>query len=141
MAYATLVERTVPVARAKVFAALSDFGAVEKLLPGQIESCTLDGSGVGAVRRITVKGTPGQFVERLEAVYDGRLISYSMVAKSPLPLDLYHAVVTLADAPGGGCHIAWGSNWVPDGAPVDAIRGQLTALYNGFIDALAKLDG
>jgi Polyketide cyclase / dehydrase and lipid transport len=139
MAYGVLVDRTVPVSRAKVFACLMDFGGVGKLLPDAVESCELKGSGVGATRTIKLKGTPGTIVERLECAYEQQVFSYSIVAECPLPLDHYHAVVTLADAPNGGCRIAWGSNWVAKGAPEAEVKTMLTGLYNGLIDQIAKL--
>ena len=139
MAYAVLVERTIPVARSKVFASLMDFGGVSKLLPDAVETCKLSGSGIGATRTITLKGTPGTVVERLECAYEQQVFSYSIVAECPLPLDHYHAVVTLADAPGGGTKIAWGSNWVAKGAPEAEVKTMLTGLYGSLIDALAKL--
>ena len=139
MPYRVLVERVIPVSRAKVFACLMDFGGVGKLLSDAIESCEVQGSGVGAVRTIKLKGTPGQVVERLECAYDQQVFSYSMIAECPLPLDRYHAVVTLADAPNGGCRIAWGSNWEPKGTPESEVAAMLTGLYNDLVDSLAKL--
>ena len=138
MAYSVLVERTVPVARSKVFAALMDFGGIGKLLPDAIESCNLEGNGIGALRHIVLKGTPGKVVERLESAYDGHVFSYSIVGDCPLPLTAYHAVVTLEDAAGGGCYIAYGSNWVAKGAPEAEVQGLLTGLYGAIIDAIAK---
>lgn len=138
MAYSVLVERTVPVARSKIYAALMDFGGIGKLLPDAIESCRLEGSGIGALRHITLKGAPGTVTERLEAGYDGHLFSYSIVAECPLPLDHYHAVVRLEDAPQGGCYIAYASNWVANGAPEAEVQALLTGLYNAIIDAMAK---
>lgn len=138
MAYGTLVERTIPVSRAKVYAALVDFGGVGKLLPDAIESCVLTGSGVGARRTIKLKGTPGQVVERFECAYNEQVMSYSIVGDNPLPLECYHAVVTLSDA-GTGCKVAWGSNWVAKGAPEAEVNTLLTGLYNNLIDALAKI--
>lgn len=138
MAYSVLVERTIAKPRAKVFEALMDFGGIGKLLPDAIESCTLEGNGIGSCRHIVLKGQPGKVVERLEAAYDGHLFSYSIVAECPLPLDNYHAVVTLEDAPNGGCYVAWGSNWVAKGAPEADVKGMLSGLYNAIIDAMAK---
>jgi uncharacterized protein YndB with AHSA1/START domain len=138
MAYSVLVERTVAAPRSKVYAALVDFGGINKLLPDAIESCKLEGSGIGANRHIVLKGQPGKVVERLEAAYDGHLFSYSIVAESPLPLEHYHAVVQLEDAPNGGTYIAYGSNWVAKGAPEAEVKAMLTGLYNAIIDALAK---
>ena len=138
MAYSVMVERTIAAPRAKVFAALMDFGGIDKLLPDAIESCTVEGSGIGSCRHIVLKGQPGKVVERLEAAYDERLFSYSIVDESPLPLDHYHAVVVLKDAPNGGCTVAWGSNWVAKGASNDEVKGLLSGLYTALIDALAK---
>jgi hypothetical protein len=138
MAYGALVERTVPVPRATIYALLADFGGIGKLMGEAVESCELEGSGVGAVRRVRARGVAGEMVERLEAALPGQLISYSIVAECALPLDHYCAVVTLADAPGGGCTISWGSNWVAKGAPEDSVRRMLTGLYNSIIDALLR---
>lgn len=138
MPYSVLVEKTIPVSRAKVFAALTDFGGIAKLVPDLIESIKLQGSGVGALRTITLKGTPGTVVERLESAFDGRLFSYSIVAECPLPFEHYHAVVELADAPNGGCQVKYGSNWVAKGASLDEVKGLLTGLYSTIIDNIAK---
>jgi hypothetical protein len=138
MAYGALVERTVPVPRATIYALLADFGGIGKLMGDAVESCELEGSGVGAIRRVRARGVAGEMVERLEAALPGQLISYSIVEECALPLDHYCAVVTLADAPGGGCAISWGSNWVAKGAPEDSVRRMLTGLYNSIIDALLR---
>ncbi|MEX2206328.1 MAG: SRPBCC family protein [Myxococcota bacterium] len=139
MAYGALVERTVPVSRARLYSLLVDeFGAIGKLMGDAVESCTLEGDGIGAVRHVRARGVPGVLSERLDTAYDGRVFSYSLVAESSLPLEHYVAVVTLADAPNGGCAIAWGSNWLPKGAPADQVRAMLTGLYNGIIDALVR---
>ncbi len=139
MGYSVLVERTIAVPRSKVFAALMDFGGLTKLLPDMIESCRLEGGGIGARRHITLKDTPGTVVERLEAGYEGRLFAYSIVAESPLPFDHYCAVVRLEDAAGGGCYVAYGSNWVPKpGTTAEEAKGLLTGIYGTIIDAIAK---
>ena len=138
MPYGALVERTVPVAREKIYALLADFGGIGKIMGDAVESCVTEGSGVGALRRVIAKGVPGEMVERCEALLPGRLMSYSIVAPCSLPIDHYCAVVTLSDSPGGNCAIAWGSNWVAKGAPEDSVRRMLTGLYNNIIDALVR---
>jgi len=140
MAYAALVERTVPVSRAKIYSLLVDeFGAIDKLMGDAVESSTLEGDGIGAVRHVRAKGVPGVLSERLDTAYDGRVFSYSLVGESSLPIESYVAVVTLADAPNGGCAISWGSNWVPKGAPAEDVREMLTGLYDRIIDALVRV--
>ena len=138
MAYSVMVERTIAIPRGKVFAHLMDFGGIKSLLPDMLETCEVTGSGVGAVRTITLKGAPGTVVERLDGAYDGHYFSYSIIAECPLPMDHYHAVVMLEDAADGGCFIRYGSNWVAKGAPEAEVVGMLTGLYNTIVDAIVK---
>lgn len=138
MAYGVLVERTVPLSRAEFFARLADFGGIGKFMGDDVDGVEMRGEGIGAVRSVRVKGVPGALEERLEAMVDGRLLSYSIVNETPLPLEHYHAVVELADAPGGGCVVRWGSNFVPKGAPLDTVQRMLTGLYGRLIDGIVK---
>ena len=110
-----------------------------KFVPDDAESVTLEGDGIGAVRVVRLKGVPGELRERLEAVVDQRLLSYSIVNDAPLPLEHYHAVVEVADAPGGGCKVRWGSNWIAKGATEAEVRQMLVALYNRIIDGILKV--
>ena len=54
MPYNVEVKKNVALSRAKIFAALTDFGGVAKILPEAIKSCTLVGTGVGSVRNIVL---------------------------------------------------------------------------------------
>jgi hypothetical protein len=97
----------------------------------------MKGAGVGAVRTVRIKGIPIGMEERLEALVDGRLLSYSIINETPLPLQRYHAVVELDDAPGGGCRVRWGSNWVAEGVSEEQVREMLVRLYDNLIDGLS----
>jgi hypothetical protein len=136
MAYGALVERTIPMSRKEFFARLADFGGIGKFMP-ELESVEMKGDGVGAVRTVRVKGIPVGMEERLEALVDGRLLSYSIINETPLPLQHYHAVVELDDAPGGGCRVRWGSNWIAKGVPDAQVREMLVRLYGNLIDGLS----
>ena len=136
MAYGALVERTVPMSRKEFFARLADFGGIGKFMP-EVESVEMRGDGVGAVRTVRIKGIPVGMEERLEALVDGRLLSYSIINETPLPLQHYHAVVELDDAPGGGCRVRWGSNFVAKGVPDEQVREMLVRLYGNLIDGLS----
>jgi len=136
MAYGALVERTVPMSRKEFFARLADFGGIGKFMP-EVESVEMKGDGVGAVRTVRIKGIPVGMEERLEALVDGRLLSYSIINETPLPLERYHAVVELDDAPGGGCRVRWGSNWVAKGVADEQVREMLVRLYGNLIDGLS----
>jgi len=110
MPYAVVVEKTVPVSRQRFFAELMDFGAVGKLSPEQVDSVESEGEGLGAVRTVRIKGLPGPVIERLDVAYDERVFAYSIINETALPLERYIAVVELADAPDGDCHVRWDSN-------------------------------
>src|SRR5512139_982607 len=122
MPYAVMVERTIPVPRARVFAALMDFGGVGKLSAGGTEKVECEGEGLGALRTVHIKGLPTPVIERLDVACDERVFAYSIINETALPLERYIAVVELADAPGGGCHVRWGSNWIAKDRPVEAVQ-------------------
>ena len=136
MAYGALVERTVPLSRGEFFARLADFGGIDKFMP-EIESVEMRGDGVGAVRTVRIKGIPTGMEERLEALVDGRLLSYSIINETPLPMERYHAVVELDDAPGGGTRVRWSSNWVAKGVDDATVRDMLVGLYERLIAGIA----
>ena len=140
MAYAALVERTVPLSRAEFFSRLADFGGIGKFAP-EVEKVTLRGEGVGAVRTVYVQGIPIGMEERLEALVDGRLLSYSIINETPLPMERYHAVVELDDAPGGGCRVRWGSNWIAKGVDDATVQTMLVGLYERLIEGIAGTPG
>ena len=139
MPYSALLERTVPLARNEFFAQVADFGGIRELVPDEAESVALEGDGVGAVRTVRIKGLPGEIKERLEAVVDGRLLSYSIINDTALPFDRYHAVVEVEDAPGGGCTVRWGSNWIAKGASEADVRKMVTDLYGRIIDGILRV--
>ena len=139
MPYAVLVERIIPVPRAKVFATLMDFGAVAKLSAGGTDKVECEGEGVGAIRTVHIKNLPTPVVERLDVACDGRVFAYSIINDTALPLERYIAVVELADAPDGGCVVRWGSNWIAKGQPVEKVRKMLTQLYGTLIDGIVSV--
>lgn len=136
MPYDALVEKEIAVPRAKVFAALMDFGGVKKLLGDAVQSCESIGEGVGAERTI-VLGDGGKVVERLEVAHDEAVFAYSILENNALPVTNYFAAVTLHDTPKGTV-VAWGSNWKAQGASDDEVRGALEGLYTALIDGIAK---
>lgn len=139
MGYAAQTAKTLALSRQKVFAHLVDFGGVGKLLPDDVESVQLRGEGIGSVRSIRLKGADGALEERLEAAVDEHVMSYSLIVNTVLPVENYHAVVVLTDAPGGGCHIQWSSNWVAKGAPEAEVRAMLEGLYGKLIDGIESV--
>jgi hypothetical protein len=138
MAYSVLVERTVKLPPQKVYARLADFGGIGKLLAEDVDRVTMRGEGIGSVRVVRLKGASEDLEERLEALVENRLMSYSLTKNTVLPIEQYHAVVDLTPAAGGGTTIRWGSNWVAKGAPEAEVKPMLSGLYNKIIDSIEK---
>lgn len=137
MPYNVEVKKNVALSRAKVFAALTDFGGVAKILPEAIKSCNLVGSGVGSVRNI-VLADGGTVSERLEMAHNQSVFAYSITANTALPVENYFACVTLADGANGSTDVVWASNWTAKGAPESDIKPMLEGLYTALLDGIAK---
>lgn len=137
MPYNVEVKKNVALPRAKIFAALTDFGGVAKILPEAIKSCTLVGSGVGSVRDI-VLADGGTVSERLEMAHNQSVFAYSITANTALPVENYFACVTLADGANGSTDVVWASNWTAKGAPESDIKPMLEGLYTALLDGIAK---
>jgi hypothetical protein len=135
--YKVVVERTLDLPRKKVFDILVQFGGLEKMLPDMIESAELLGSGIGALRKIRVKGG-GNITERLDVAYDDRVFGYTVTFNDVLPFENYCAVVTLEDA-GNRTLARWGSNWDAKGASEEEVKAMLTGLYGSLLDGLQIL--
>jgi carbon monoxide dehydrogenase subunit G len=122
----------------RVWELLRDFGGVQRYAAG-IEKCSVEGQGVGAVRKL---GLPGGLTleERLEAFDDpGRRLSYAIVA-GPIPVANYLATIELCDE-GSGCRIDWSSTFEPKGISDEQARGMIEGVYKGGIAGIRKVLG
>jgi carbon monoxide dehydrogenase subunit G len=122
----------------RVWGLLRDFGGIHRYAAG-IETCTVEGEGVGAVRTL---GLPGgaELQERLEALDDAsRRLRYAIVA-GPIPLSNYLATVEVRDE-GEGCRVDWSSTFEPKGISEDQARGMVEGIYKGGIAGLRRLLG
>ena len=137
MAYKVEVKKNVALSRAKVFAALTDFGGVAKILPDALKSCELVGSGIGCVRNIEL-ADGGKVSERMDMAHNESVFAYSITANTALPVDNYFACVTLADGANGSTDVVWASNWTAKGAPESDIKPMLEGLYGALLDGIAK---
>lgn len=135
------VSETVAAPAAQVWEVLGDFGGVAKWGGPALSSCTVEGSGVGAVRRITGPGGM-QIVERLEA-YDptGRTFSYAIIEKSPIPIKNYLSTVKVVDEGPSRCRVDWSGRFEPDGAPAEAGESIIRQVYTGGIAGVRKALG
>ena len=119
----------------KVWALMRGFGDVMQWMEG-LESCELEGSGIGAVRTIT-GGLKIQ--ERLEAFDDvGRRFSYAIVGNSPVPMRDYLSTVQIRETGPSGCELAWEGRFEPRPGREAAVQQMVRGIYTNGIAALRK---
>jgi hypothetical protein len=116
----------------KVFKDISDFGGVKRF--DVVETCEVQGSGVGAVRTINLKGGMGRVVERLET-YDpnARSFSYRITNDDcPLPMKNYLATGKVLEDGPNAATVEWTGQFEPVGSEADA-RAVVEGIYKGGI--------
>jgi carbon monoxide dehydrogenase subunit G len=132
-----VVRRRVAAPAPRVWEILSDFAGIAKLSPA-IQSCTVEGEGVGAVRTL---GMPGgaTLQERLEA-HDERAktFSYSIIGDSPLPFTGYFSTVTVKPEGRDACLVDWRGRFTPKGADEAGPARIVHGIYAGGLAALGK---
>ncbi len=121
----------------KAWEILADFGSMS-WAPG-VESCEVEGQGVGSVRKIKMGAM--EIHERLEACDPAaKTLSYSIVA-GPLPAEDYLATVQLSDAGDGQVRVQWGASFELPGMDDEAAQGFAKGIegsYNAMVGALGK---
>lgn len=135
------VSETVAAPAAKVWDVLGDFGGVMKWGGPMMQSCTLEGEGVGAVRRIGLAGAL-EIAERCEA-YDAakRSLSYTIIGKSPIPIRDYHSTLTVTETGASECRVDWNGRFEPEGVGEEQAQNMVRGIYTGGVAGVRKLLG
>ncbi|MDG2304048.1 MAG: SRPBCC family protein [Candidatus Binatia bacterium] len=129
------VEEEVDAKPETVWALVREFGGVKEWNDG-IDSCEVDGSGIGAVRTLKMGGIEIQ--ERLEHIDDtGRTFSYSIIS-GPVPVENYLASMTIHDAAEGKARVTWQGSFDPKGVAEEDCAKLFTGVYQGGIAAIRK---
>jgi hypothetical protein len=124
----------------KVWKLVSDFNGLPVFISA-IKKSTMEGSGVGALRTLTLDGGGPPIVEKLEKFDDqAKTLSYSIVT-SPLPVKDYFSTVEAIDLGAGQCELKWYSTFQPDGVPDAEAVKIIEGVYAGAFDGLKKLFG
>lgn len=99
---------TIPSPIGHVWAILQGFGGIKAWLP-TIDSCEVEGEGIGAVRTVVSGGNPVK--ERLE-VYDPdkHTVSYRLLDPTGLPMEGGYGTVSLAEEGEKSTKIIWTSD-------------------------------
>lgn len=131
------VVETVNASADRVWELFRDFGGVTRFSEG-IQSCTVEGDGLGAVRTLKMGGL--ELRERLEAFDDGgRTLSYAIIGNHPLPFDNYLSTIKVVDQ-GDACTVEWSGSYDPKGTE-DQASGLIQGIYKGGIAGIKKTLG
>jgi carbon monoxide dehydrogenase subunit G len=115
-----------------------DFGGIQRFTSG-FEKVEVTGSGIGAVRTITLPGGAA-LQERLEAFDErGRKLQYAIVG-GPIPVSNYLATIEVKDE-GKACRIDWSSHFEPKGISEDQGRAMIEGVYKSGIAGVKKALG
>ena len=104
-----------------------------------ITKSTTEGSGVGAVRTLTLEGGGPPILEKLEKFDDAaRTLSYSIVT-SPLPVKDYFSTVEVKALGPNQCEVKWYSTFEAVGAPEAVAVEIIEGVYAGAFEGLKKI--
>lgn len=78
----------------QVWDKLVSFGGTEKFVPDLIEKVSVEGSGVGAVRTIFLKGG-GEIIEKLTKIDESRHQMNFVILSTPMPVHNYEGIFTI----------------------------------------------
>ncbi len=135
---AVTVEKEIAAEVQKVWGLMSNFGDLRSWNP-QIETCELEGEGVGAVRTFSMSGIT--IKERLESLDDeAKSYSYSII-EGPIPAKNYLATVVLSDLGAGRTKVHWRSEFEAVGAKEEDLVKLFEGIYAAGIDSVEKTLG
>lgn len=121
----------------EVWKTIRDFGRVGDYVAA-ITQTTTQGSGVGALRTLTLRNEV-QVVERLESLDDEkRTLSYSVLS-TPLPMKGYVATMKLRDRGEGQCEFTWESTFQTEAMEEARVKKVIGRLYSSGVEGLKEL--
>jgi hypothetical protein len=122
---------------ARVWAVIRGFGDLLQWTDG-LESCELEGSGIGAVRTVGLAGGL-QLQERLECFDEAsRSFSYAIIGNPPLPFREYLSTVQLRETGPATCEITWEGRFEAKPGSEAASQKIVRGIYTGSITSLRK---
>ncbi len=125
---------TVPASPADLWAFVGKFDAVVNIAP-VVTNVKVEGKGVGALRSFEAGGA--KFVEKLEALDDGKSYTYSFV-ETPLPVQDYRGTISVADAGDGMSTFTWKGTFKVKGVPDEDAKKTVEGIYAGGVAAVQK---
>ena len=120
----------------KVWELVSDFNGLDELVEAVVD-CTTEGSGIGAVRTLTL-ADGGEVKEKLESLHpDQHLLTYSIVA-SPMPIENYIGTMQVKKVGKGKSEFFWSSTFDVREGTEQEMKEALEDLYKLGVEGLQQ---
>ena len=119
-----------------VWETLKDFKDPGKYID-VVTDCTIDGTGVGAVRTVKLQGDAYAIERMVHLDEANRTISYNMFDTS-LPLSGYIGIMHVRDLGDNACKLEWSSVFEPKGTTDDDAVAFIENIYAGGFQGLKK---
>jgi hypothetical protein len=120
----------------QVWKSVSNFNGLDKLVEAVID-CTTEGSGIGAVRTLTL-ADGGEVKEKLESLDpDRHLLTYS-IKESPMPIENYKGTMQVKKLENGKSKFIWSSTFDAQDGTEEEMQEALEGLYKLGVDGLQQ---
>jgi len=124
----------------KIWPLLADFKTLATLVP-DVESCVVDGEGVGLTRELKFKS--GEVVHERLIVNHPELyrLSYSMNDPAPFPWKHYFCTQQLQSLGAGRTHFLYTGYCHPHGASEAEVQASLREFYHAVFEGIGRVLG
>jgi hypothetical protein len=130
----TAITRKMTVSAASTWKAIEGIGGLDLWFPS-ITSCTIEGSGIGAIRRMdSVRG--GKIVDRIVDIQQAEMRLVYQRIESPFAVTSYRGTVEVFESFDGLGVLAWTIDFesTPENAPI--VNGQLEAGVGAGVEGM-----
>ncbi|HKK46409.1 MAG TPA: SRPBCC family protein [Balneolaceae bacterium] len=128
------VSGTINAPAGEVWKLVANFGGLDQFVEA-ITNCTTEGTGVGAIRTLTLQDG-GEVKEKLESLdVDNRILTYSIV-ESPMPIENYIGILEVKSIDNGQSKFIWSSEFEADEGVEDEMKEAMEGLYTLGVEGL-----
>ncbi len=120
----------------EVWKSVSDFNSLDEFVEA-IANCTTEGSGIGAVRTLTLEDG-GKVKEKLESQDDDKKILTYSIVESPMPIENYTGTMEVKGLENGQSEFRWSSTFETAEEAKDDMKEALEGLYKVGVKGLQQ---
>lgn len=107
-----------------VWQKLIAFGGTEKFVPELIERVDVEGTGIGSIRTIHIKGG-GEIIEKLTSINTDKMEMKFIIVATPMPIQNYEGIFTVTSLDDSTCSALFESIY-------DVLPEQKAEMYNAI---------